>query len=214
MTSGIYERTKEMKLGKWKRTEKTKIKMSETRKKLFKEGILKPSSSCFQKGSMREKCAAWKGGISFKKNKTKFGSKEFHEKLKKSHKEKFENKPELRIKYGKSRKKFWKEHPEKHPNRVCAKNGFISKPQMELYLLIKQKYPDAELEYPIITNYSTRFADIGIPSKKLDIEFDGEYWHNKWFDDLRDKQLIEVGWKTLRFTKNNIHLCYGRIQNE
>jgi very-short-patch-repair endonuclease len=98
-------------------------------------------------------------------------------------------------------KRYWKEHPEKHPNRNM---GNVSKQQYELYLLIKSKYPEAELEYAIKTNHSVRYADIAIPSKKIDIEFDGIYWHkNSLLDNIRDNHLAEVGWKTIRFNEKS-----------
>lgn len=55
-------------------------------------------------------------------------------------------------------------------------NGIgISKPQRKLYELIKEKYPDAILEYQIPElNIS---ADIYIPEKNLIVEFFGDYWH-------------------------------------
>lgn len=117
---------------------------------------------------------------------------------KSNHNEKFWNK----IKKGK--RQFYKLHPEKHPNRIMGKKKFVSKPQLELYLLIKSKYSDAELEYPIQTNQSIRFADIAIPSLKLDIEYDGIFWHiNKQLDKIRDKQLTKAGWKTIRINEKN-----------
>lgn len=98
-----------------------------------------------------------------------------------------------------------RDNPNLNPNRRMAKLRFgQSKPQYKLYLLIKKQYSDAELEYPIITQYSTRFADIAIPSLKLDIEYDGEYWHkNKELDDIRTKHINDVGWTVIRFNKNN-----------
>jgi very-short-patch-repair endonuclease len=111
-------------------------------------------------------------------------------------------------------KNIYKNNPEKHPNRIMARRHGQSKQQYELYLLIKEKYPEAEFEYPIKTNYSWRFADIALPSKKIDIEFDGEYWHqNKLLDDLRTKHLNEIGWKVIRFDKTTIHLCMGELKN-
>ncbi len=115
-----------------------------------------------------------------------------------------------------NRKKWMRDNPEKTPNYIMAHRnngkGFISKPQMELYLLIKQKYLEAELEYPIRTKHSIRFADIAIPSQKLDIEYDGMFWHtNKQLDDLRDKHLKEVGWETIRINKNNIQIQLNKI---
>lgn len=101
-------------------------------------------------------------------------------------------------------KNKFKQNPNLHPNRIMAQKGFISKPQLELFYLIKTKYPNAELEYPIQTNYSLRFADIAIPSLKIDIEYDGQHWHqNKEWDDLRDEHLREIGWKTIRIKNLN-----------
>ncbi len=120
------------------------------------------------------------------------------------------NSTKTRRRMSKLKKEFFKKHPEKHPNYICGQNGFISKPQYELYLLVKSKFPEAELEYPIQTKYSLRFADIAIPSLKLDIEYDGGNWHNKKLDDLRDKHLKEIGWKTIRF-KEDINLCLNKL---
>lgn len=81
----------------------------------------------------------------------------------------------------------------------------ISKPQKELFELLKQVFPDATLELPIMTNVTCRFADIGIPSLKIDFEYDGEYWHGnderKLKDRNRDIELAEVGWMTFRINK-------------
>jgi hypothetical protein len=55
-------------------------------------------------------------------------------------------------------------------------NGIgISKPQQRLYNLIKEKYPNAVLEYYIPELKIS--ADIYIPDKNLIVEFFGDYWH-------------------------------------
>ncbi len=71
----------------------------------------------------------------------------------------------------------------------------ISAPQLELYNLVKQLNPDAELEYPV--DYYC--LDIAIPDKKINIEYDGSYWHDKQRDQERDQYLSERGWVTYRF---------------
>jgi very-short-patch-repair endonuclease len=122
---------------------------------------------------------------------------------------------EFRKRMSDIKKQYYINNTEKHPNIKMRIKGTISKPQMELYLLIKQKYPEAELEYPIQTKYSIRFADIAIPSLKLDIEYDGLFWHtHPELDRLRDEQLEEVGWKTLRINKNNIQIQLNNILEE
>jgi len=106
-------------------------------------------------------------------------------------------------------KKLYREHPEKHPNRIMAERAgnispnYISKHQLEMFYLIKSKYNDAELEYPIKTTNSVRFADVAIPSLKLVCEFDGEYWHrDSKSDDIRTDELNNQGWTVIRFNKN------------
>lgn len=96
-------------------------------------------------------------------------------------------------------KELYLKYPERHPNFILAKQGKISKPQIELFNKLKQEFPDAELNYPIITKQRTRFADVGIPSLKIDYEYDGSYWHqNKEKDRIRDEEIKEVGWKIIR----------------
>ena len=64
-------------------------------------------------------------------------------------------------------------------------------------------------------NYQPDFA---IPELKIIIECDGEQYHKKWRDDLRDKFFREVGWMTLRFKgeeiRKNIDLCITKIKNK
>lgn len=81
----------------------------------------------------------------------------------------------------------------------------VSKPQKELFLFLKQIFPDATMELPVKTNRTYRFADIGIPSKQLDFEYDGEYWHNEkraQLDRDRDAEMAEAGWMTFRINKD------------
>ena len=97
------------------------------------------------------------------------------------------------------RSKFLRENPEYIFKFLDAsRRARISKPQKLLYELIKQIFPEAQMEYRIKTKNTFRFADIAIPSLKIDIEFDGEYWHDKEYDRLRDLELQEVGWRTIR----------------
>jgi hypothetical protein len=86
----------------------------------------------------------------------------------------------------------------KHMQSALTKT---SKPQRELFKLLQQIFPEVILEHPIKTNYNYRFADIAIPALKLDFEYDGYFAHNahsKEKNERRDRELIEVGWKTIR----------------
>ena len=103
-----------------------------------------------------------------------------------------------------SKKQFYKEHPEKHPNYIMGQKGFISSSQKEVFNIVKEHFENAESEYPIITEKSTRFADVAIPSLKIDIEYDGEYWHkDKEKDKQRDDELRAIGWSTIRVNEKN-----------
>ena len=73
----------------------------------------------------------------------------------------------------------------------------ISKPQLELFNLVKELYPETILEYQCL-NY---FIDIVIPNLKIAIEYDGSYWHQgrEEYDDKRQKEIENEGWKFLRY---------------
>jgi hypothetical protein len=86
-----------------------------------------------------------------------------------------------------------------------------SKPQRYLHKLIKVTYPSAKLEYHLRTNTSSRILDIALPRKKIDIEFDGGYWHRdrKYVDRKRDKELYDIGWKVIRLKDKHYHKLIG-----
>ncbi len=93
-----------------------------------------------------------------------------------------------------------------HHNIERMKNGgsaymlsFVkspSKPQVELFELIKLFYPNAILNYPSLN----KSIDVAIPEKMIAIEYDGSYWHqDEEADTKRQKELEAVGWKFLRY---------------
>jgi len=110
--------------------------------------------------------------------------------------------------HGEFLRRFYLEHPEKHPNLVMAHDvkfgaGYISKGQYDLYLEIKKAYPDAELNYPIRTHANKLyFADVALPSHKTVIEYDGDYWHKEEEDKIRDFNLQEEGWHVIRIKES------------
>jgi len=77
-----------------------------------------------------------------------------------------------------------------------------SKPQVELFNLVKQLCYCAELQYKI--EGTNRIADIAIPFHKIVIEYDGSYWHeinekNGYSDSERQKEIESLGWKFIRY---------------
>jgi hypothetical protein len=83
----------------------------------------------------------------------------------------------------------------------CHASSFIknpSKPQVSLYNLTKEIFPEAILNYPV--EEVNKNLDIAIPSLMIAIEYDGSYWHkNKEDDDKRQKLLESFGWKFIRY---------------
>ena len=111
--------------------------------------------------------------------------------------------PEVRAKISQKKKEELKHHPERWLNAKLARLGKATKPQLQLFNIVRQKFPDAQLNYRIPN--TRRFADIGIPSEKLDIEFDGEYWHkDKDADAIRDKEIVSARWAILHTRQHHL----------
>ena len=94
--------------------------------------------------------------------------------------------------------------------KAMSGNTNLSKPQKELFQLVKSLInEDCIVNYPIPEINS--LLDIAIPSLKIDLEYDGSYWHqDQKHDDERDSKLRSLGWKIFRFrdripTKEEIH---------
>lgn len=82
-------------------------------------------------------------------------------------------------------------------------NTPTSKQQLQVYDMVYKKYPNAELNYP----FSICSLDIFIcvNDVKIDIEYDGSYWHtDKQKDIERDKFLQSQGFKTLRIRSGHL----------
>lgn len=82
--------------------------------------------------------------------------------------------------------------------KTKCENGKVptSKQQLLLYDIIKQRYCDAELNYP----FSRMIFDIYIEANnvRIDIEYDGYIWHDQMRDERRDMYTKSQGIKILR----------------
>lgn len=96
---------------------------------------------------------------------------------------------------------------------VQSGKKFISKPQLELFNKIKLIKPDAKLEY--FVKEISRFADIAFIDKKIDVEYDGHYWHDnrKELDLMRDLQFNSIGWTVIRVNDESIELFLNKLVN-
>lgn len=129
---------------------------------------------------------------------------------------------ETKLRMRVSQLKRYQANPELASYRVVALRhseeggtGYISKNQRLLFNFLKVEYPDAVLELPIVTDVSVRYADIGVPSKRIDYEYDSQL-HKKFKsvekDAERDAELRRVGWGTIRFTDVDAkRLVGGRV---
>lgn len=102
-------------------------------------------------------------------------------------------------------KKYGVKNPNQNPiikekaMRTMKKNGNVptSKQQLSLCEIIKTKYPDAILNHPFGTCSLDVF--ICVDNIKIDIEYDGSFWHTDQQRDIRrDKYLQSQGFKILR----------------
>jgi very-short-patch-repair endonuclease/SOS response regulatory protein OraA/RecX len=77
----------------------------------------------------------------------------------------------------------------------------VSKGEILLYEITKKYFPNAISSHRVQRH--DRWAwiiDVAIPEHKLALEFDGTYWHQDIKKDKRrDKSLLSLGWKTIRF---------------
>lgn len=84
---------------------------------------------------------------------------------------------------------------------MSAKVGtlFATKPQKEIFEMVKLMYPEAELEY--WENKANKRIDIVIKKLKIAIEYDGWYWHKDTLesDNERQKLLESFGWKFIKY---------------
>ena len=100
-----------------------------------------------------------------------------------------------------SMKKFFLEHPEKHPNVIMSKKGFISSLEKKMKSILEEMKQDFVHQFPI----DRYFADFVLPKYKIVIEVDGNYWHqDKLKDDQRQKEIESLGWMVIRFDEDEL----------
>lgn len=107
-------------------------------------------------------------------------------------------------KISKKLKEFYKNNPLEHPLKKIERNGGVSMSQMKVFDLIKSKFDNAILNYPIKTKNTIRYGDVTLPENKIIVEFDGKYWHkDKEKDVLRDNELIDVGYSIIHVNEDD-----------
>ena len=82
-----------------------------------------------------------------------------------------------------------------------------SKPQVELYNIVKELYPSTEINYPCYRGSGNRNynLDVAIPELKICFESDGSHWHpSKEKDLIRQNNIEKLGWKVIRYISDSI----------
>lgn len=107
--------------------------------------------------------------------------------------------PERRKRQSEAKKKLYKEHPEKHPNRKLANNRQqMSYPEKLVYDWLTTQ----NIEFIHQRKIDKYYVDFNIGS--LCIEVDGKYFHNKESDIKRDKIITDLGFTIRRVSASNI----------
>lgn len=79
-----------------------------------------------------------------------------------------------------------------------------SKPQIELYEKIKKLYPEYKCELNYQVSQLSLDIALFLPNNKIDIEYDGIYWHqDKKKDFKRDCIVKREGYQIIRIKSNN-----------
>lgn len=165
----------------------TEIKRKQTQTMIIKYGVEKYSQLPECKEKIKQTCLK------------KYG-KEYYSQTKEYHENKMKHDLE---KYGVP---YHTQAPEVKQKILAAfeSNDTVktSKPQMELYEKLKEIYGECELNKGCV--YYSLDCVIAVNGVKIDIEFDGEYWHRnrEQQDYVRDKFIKSQGYKIIRIKGN------------
>lgn len=112
-------------------------------------------------------------------------------------------------KISRGQKESFKNNPHRRENQrhymltggaslATSCNKSPSKPQLKVLDIVKQIWPSAVSNYRL--EAINKVLDIAIVELKLDIEYDGSYWHQDIVSDLkREEKIRSLGWKIYRF---------------
>lgn len=93
----------------------------------------------------------------------------------------------------------------KNMQYITTKNN--SYRQLTMFNIIKEYFPEAKQNFYVKTK-TKRWLDTALPEDKIDFEYDGMVHLRKNVienDKIRTKELEELGWKIIRFNKDNFH---------
>ena len=89
----------------------------------------------------------------------------------------------------KSKREFYKLHPEKHVNSIISKKGYVTSYEKKIKLWLEKRRIEFIQQYRIGKYY----CDFYLPKTNEIIEADGGYWHQDQKKDIiRDKELLKL----------------------
>jgi very-short-patch-repair endonuclease len=81
--------------------------------------------------------------------------------------------------------------------------GKASAQQKQVHTMVQEKYPEAQLNYPVAPFSLDVF--VCVDDVKIDIEYDGSHWHQDQQRDIkRDKTLQSQGFKIIRIRSGRL----------
>lgn len=105
--------------------------------------------------------------------------------------------------------------------KYCSRHCYYtsaSRNETNLEKILRLALESANITHEKQFRIGRHYVDFAIPSKRLAIEADGEYWHRDTERDAKRDMVIKFqGWRVMRFTgteiKKNIEDCLVKIQN-
>lgn len=95
--------------------------------------------------------------------------------------------PERRKQQSDKKKAFYRDHPEKHPNRLLANNKIsMSYPER----LIFERLQSLGWKFEHQKRILHFFVDFYLPDYQILLEVDGERWHDKDRDRMREQKIL------------------------
>ncbi len=112
-------------------------------------------------------------------------------------------------------KEFYHNNPDRRLNAIMSKHrknkSLMTSIEKKMSELLDNVGIEYIYQYPIL-NFDVDFA---IPSLKIAIECDGEYWHqDKEKDLIRQRKIENEGWFVLRYSDARINKCLDEVKRE
>jgi very-short-patch-repair endonuclease len=97
--------------------------------------------------------------------------------------------------------------------KVSKAEDILAEALLEEKIPFKRKYPISPYENADGSRGARYYLDF-LVDDSLNIEVDGEVWHDKKKDDIRDKYLEKLGYKVMRFPASQVYFDVNSIREK